>query len=123
MIINDKEYEVNSEEQFVSLIKELNGDKNPMECQHEVKCNKDEYNIVLEYGVKEVREQLEYIKNIPSIPFDKVEYAKDANKKADRYTAVFLKDLGFIKLYDDIQLTMKLYEKELQRIKNYKNGQ
>ena len=46
MIINDKEYEVNSEEQFVSLIKELNGDKNPMECQHEVKCNKDEYNIV-----------------------------------------------------------------------------
>ena len=123
MIINDKEYEVNSEKEFVSLIKELNGDKNPMECQHEVKCNKDEYNIVLEYGVKEVREQLEYIKNIPSIPFDKVEYAKDANKKADRYTAVFLKDLGFIKLYDDIQLTMKLYEKELQRIKNYKNGQ
>ena len=123
MIINDKEYEVNSEKEFVSLIKELNGDKNPMECQYEVKCNKDEYNIVLEYGVKEVREQLEYIKNIPSIPFDKVEYAKDANKKADRYTAVFLKDLGFIKLYDDIQLTMKLYEKELQRIKNYKNGQ
>ena len=123
MIINDKEYEVNSEKEFVSLIKDLNGDKNPMECQHEVKCNKDEYNIVLEYGVKEVREQLEYIKNIPSIPFDKVEYAKDANKKADRYTAVFLKDLGFIKLYDDIQLTMKLYEKELQRIKNYKNGQ
>ncbi len=123
MIINDKEYEVNSEKEFVSLIKDLNGDKNPMECQHEVKCNKDEYNIVLEYGVKEVREQLEYIKNIPSIPFDKVEYAKDANKKADRYTAVFLKDLGFIKLYDDIQLTMKLYEKELQRIKNYKDGQ
>ncbi len=123
MIINDKEYEVNSEKEFVSLIKDLNGDKNPMECQHEVKCNKDEYNIVLEYGVKEIREQLKNINNIPSTPFIEAEHEKTNHKKIDRYTAVYLKDLGFIKLYDDIQLTMKLYEKELQRIKNYKNGQ
>lgn len=115
MIINDKEYEVNSEKEFVSLIKELNGDKNPMECQHEVKCNKDEYNIVLEYGVKEVREQLKNINNIPSIPFIEAEYEKTNRKKTDRYTAVYLKDLGFIKLYDDLELTKKLFERELKR--------
>jgi S-adenosylmethionine:tRNA-ribosyltransferase-isomerase (queuine synthetase) len=124
MIVNDKEYEVNSEQEFISLIKGLNGNTNPLECQHEVRCNKDEYNIVLEYGVKEIREQFERIKNLPSIPLDDVVHTKDSDKKSDRYTAVFLKELGFIKLYDDIQLTMKLYEKELnQHVKKYKNGQ
>ena len=115
MIINDKEYEVNSEEQFISLVKKLNGDKNPIECQHEVKCNKDEYNIVLEYGVKEVREHLKNIDNIPSIPFIEVEHEKTNHKKIDRYTGVYLKDLGFIKLYDDLELTKKLFQKELKR--------
>ena len=128
MIINDKEYEVNSEKEFVSLIKELNGDKNPMECSYELFCDKYEYDIVLSMFVKVIKETMTHPSGLPiyisNESKNSINIENNLSYKLIRFSSLFVKDLGFLKIHEDKNLNNKLFEKTLEELKiKYKNGQ